>query len=74
MTTRQLVDAKLDELSEDQLHDVYDYVTTLTNGGNAISGGDIFERLRQVRIEGPNDFARNLDLYLSGERTFDDIP
>jgi hypothetical protein len=29
-------------------------------------------RLREVQIEAPPDFAANLDLYLSGEKSVDD--
>ncbi len=30
--------------------------------------GTLMEKLRQIKIEGPTDFATNIDLYLAGEK------
>jgi hypothetical protein len=32
----------------------------------------LMERLRQIKIQGPPDFAENFDLYASGEKSLDD--
>jgi hypothetical protein len=32
----------------------------------------LMERLRQIKIQGPPDFAENFDLYASGEKNLDD--
>jgi len=33
------------------------------------NGNTLFSKLRNIKINGPEDFSRNLDLYLSGEKT-----
>lgn len=33
----------------------------------------LMERLRQIKIDGPPDFSRDIDLYMSGEKKFNDI-
>lgn len=33
------------------------------------NGGTLFSKLRNIKIDGPEDFSVNLDLYLSGEKT-----
>ncbi|MBC7798530.1 MAG: hypothetical protein H7Z37_16795 [Pyrinomonadaceae bacterium] len=32
----------------------------------------LLRRLSEIKIDGPPDFSRNIDLYLSGEKKFDD--
>jgi hypothetical protein len=33
------------------------------------NGGSLLSKLENIKIEGPEDFSGNLDLYLSGEKT-----
>ena len=33
------------------------------------NGSTLFSKLRNIKIDGPEDFSENLDLYLSGEKT-----
>ena len=37
--------------------------------GRARNGSTLFSKLRKIKIDGPEDFSENLDLYLSGEKT-----
>ncbi len=30
-------------------------------------------KLRKIKINAPPDFSKNLDLYLTGEKTIDDV-
>jgi hypothetical protein len=33
------------------------------------NGNTLFSKLRNIKIDGPEDFSENLDLYLSGEKS-----
>ncbi|MGF1481599.1 MAG: hypothetical protein ACFB4I_19300 [Cyanophyceae cyanobacterium] len=35
-------------------------------------GKRLLTKLKEVKIHGPEDFAANIDLYLSGEKRIDD--
>ncbi len=32
----------------------------------------LLKRLQKIKIDGPPDFSRNIDLYMSGEKSLDD--
>lgn len=43
-----------------------------TDGKRSERQGGIMEKLLEIRIEGPEDFSRNVDAYLNGERPLAD--
>jgi len=67
MTVREEIIQKVQELPESSLAEVHDFVEKV--GSKQLT---LMERLRRIRIQGPPDFARNIDLYLSGEKTIDE--
>lgn len=44
--------------------------STVPRGQN--KGKRLLTKLKEVKIHGPEDFAANIDLYLSGEKRIDD--
>lgn len=69
MTIREKILEKVQNLPENVLNDVYDIVEKIEEREKTPS---LMERLRKIKIDGPSDFSRNIDLYLSGEKKFDD--
>jgi hypothetical protein len=71
MTTKQLLEAELDKLSEDELGELLRIARSLseTKGDPRKGETGLLSKLREVSIEAPEDFAANLDLYVSGEKT-----
>lgn len=70
MTTKEQIRAELDRLSEDQLSELLKVVTEWSHAriDQPVKEG-LLDRLRRVRINGPEDFASNLDQYLNGEKS-----
>jgi hypothetical protein len=68
MTTRELIQAEIGKVPEERLDELYALVRDFVVSKAGSGGPGIMARLRKVRIEGPADFAANLDLYLSGEK------
>lgn len=68
MTTKELIQAEIDKLSEEELKRVYSLVKSLTESKNGEQKSSLMSRLKRIQIEAPEDFAANLDLYLSGEK------
>jgi len=64
MTTRELIGAEIEKVPEDRLDELYDVVRSFTAPTASSSPRGIMAKLREVRIDGPPDFAANLDLYL----------
>lgn len=66
MTTKELINAEIEGLSEEELQRVYDVVRRLAESKASEQKPGFMSRLKRIEIEAPEDFAANLDLYVSG--------
>lgn len=64
MTIREKIVAKVQNLPENVLPEVFEFVKKV--GEEKKSG--LLRRLQKIKIEAPADFSRNVDLYLNGEK------
>ncbi len=69
MTVREEIIAKVQNLPENALPEVYEFVEKIVEKESKPS---FMQRLRQIKIEGPPDFAENFDLYANGEKSLDE--
>ena len=69
MTIREEIVEKVQNLPESALSAVYDFVEKIDETDVKPS---LMERLRRIKIDAPADFSRNIDLYMSGEKTIDE--
>jgi len=73
MTAREMLHAEIDNLDEQSVDAVYLMVHQFAASKPAPRSGDLLTMLKNVKIDGPADFAANLDLYLSGEKSVSDV-
>jgi len=66
MTIKELIKAEVDKVEEERLDELYRVVQTYSR--DEISESTLMDRLMQIQIDGPEDFAANFDLYASGEK------
>jgi hypothetical protein len=66
MTIKDLIKAEVDKVEEERLDELYRIVRTYS--GDEGSESTLMDRLMQIQIDGPEDFAANFDLYASGEK------
>lgn len=69
MSTKELIEAEIEHLDEAQLAQLYKVVRELAASKELTSQPSLMAKLKQVKIDGPKDFATNLDLYLNGEKS-----
>jgi hypothetical protein len=69
MTTRERIEAEIGKIPEDRLDELYGLIRDFAGAKAASARPGIMAKLREVRIEAPPDFATNLDLYLTGEKS-----
>ncbi len=69
MTTKELIKAEIDNLNEEDLDELYNFVQTLAQSKTRTGKQGLLTKLQEIRIDAPADFAANLDLYLSGEKS-----
>jgi hypothetical protein len=67
MTTRERIEAEIERLSEQELDELY---RVLKNLGSAKrpAGQSLMSKLQSIRIDAPEDFSSNFELYASGEK------
>lgn len=74
MTLKELIYAEINKIEEDNLDELYQFVKQLANTKSATkSKTGILNKLKRIKIQAPVDFASNVDLYMSGEKSLDNI-
>lgn len=68
MTMKERIKAEIDRLDEEQLNELYEVVRDLAGPKDGEHELSLMAKLKRIKIDGPEDFSANLDLYLSGEK------
>jgi hypothetical protein len=62
MTTKELIQAEIDKIPEQELNELYQLIKDFTNKKNSTKKG-ILSQLKQIKIQRPTDFSVNFDKY-----------
>jgi hypothetical protein len=68
MSTKELIQAELDTLSDEDLDALYALIKQFIQSKRPAKPRSLMATLRGIQIDAPPDFAANLDLYVSGEK------
>lgn len=68
MSTKELIQAELDALSDADLDALYALIKQFVQSKRPAKPRSLMATLRGIQIDAPPDFAANLDLYVSGEK------
>jgi len=68
MTTKELIQAEIDTLSDEELDELYPVVKNFTQSKRHAKPRSLMAALRCIQIDAPPDFTANLDLYVRGEK------
>jgi hypothetical protein len=68
MTTKELIKAEIDGLSDERLDELYKVIKSFPKSKTSGTKSGLLSRLKRIQIDGPKDFATNLDLYVNGEK------
>ena len=71
MTLKELINEEIGKIPEENLEEFYEVVKQFTQVKSTEGKTGALAKLKRVKIQGPVDFAANLDLYLNGERQLD---
>lgn len=67
MISKEMIKKEIDNIPEERIDELHQLIQEFTKSGNARKEGNLMSKLRQIKIYGPRDFAKNIDVYLSGE-------
>ncbi len=71
MSTKELIQAEIDTLSEEDLEALYALIKHFIQSKRRAKPQNFMAALRGIHIDAPPNFAANLDLYVSGEKRVD---
>lgn len=68
MNIREEIIESINTLPESELPAVKEFITSRPRAKKS----GLLRRLSEIKIDGPADFSRNIDLYLSGEKKIEE--
>ena len=68
MTTKELIQAEIATLSDEHLDELYALIKNFVYARRRTKKQSFMAKLKSITIDAPQDFAANLDLYVSGEK------
>lgn len=68
MVTKEAIKAEVDKVSDEHLAELYALVETFTRSKEHGKEETLMAKLKRIKIDAPEDFAANFDLYMSGEK------
>jgi hypothetical protein len=71
MVTKEMIRSEIEQVPEDRLEELYEVVKLYSSPKARNNGTSFLSKLKRISIEGPEDFAANIDLYLTGEKSID---
>ncbi len=71
MISKETIKSEIEKVPPERLEELYQIVRSFTVPGTRKAHGSFMSRLRKIQIDGPEDFATNIDLYLPGEKPID---
>jgi hypothetical protein len=71
MISKELIKSEIDRVSDERLEELYSLVKSYSQPPASNGGPSFMSKLREITIEGPEDFAEHVDLYLTGEKKLD---
>ncbi len=74
MTIKELIYAEINKIEENNLDELYEFVKQFANAKSITKPKTgILNKLKRIKIQAPVDFASNIDQYMSGEKSLDNI-
>lgn len=71
MATKEQIQEEIEKIPDEYLDEFYDVIRAFLNAKTTRTQSGILSRLSQIKIQGPEDFSSNVDLYLIGEKKID---
>lgn len=66
--TKAMIHSEIDTISDEYIDELYGLIKSFVSSRNNGRKQSFMSKLKSIKIEAPEDFSRNLDLYISGEK------
>ena len=68
MVTKDEIHAEVERVRDEYLDELYQLIKNFTRSKGRSKKPSLMSQLQNIKIEAPEDFAENFDLYTSGEK------
>ncbi|MBD2608176.1 hypothetical protein H6G81_27595 [Scytonema hofmannii FACHB-248] len=68
MTAKDKIKAEIDSLNEEYLDELYLLIKDFAQSKQQLKKPSFMSKLKQIKIDAPEDFASNIDLYLARDK------
>ena len=68
MVTKELIKKEIENLPEENLDGVFKIIKDFEQFQKISNKRSFMFKLRNIKIDGPKDFSKNIDVYISGEK------
>ncbi|NJL65246.1 MAG: hypothetical protein HC903_29975 [Methylacidiphilales bacterium] len=68
MTAKDKIQAEIARLNEEYLDELYILIKDFAQAKQQLKKPSLMSKLKQIKINAPEDFASNLDSYLAGDK------
>ena len=68
MTKKEQIKYEIDNIREEYLDELYKVIKKFVEVKKKSQGKRFLSKLKEIKIDGPEDFSENIDLYLTGEK------
>ena len=66
MSTRELIQAEIEKLDEEELQELYEFIKKLVDSDASNGSESLLSKLMKISIDAPPDFSSKVDLYMPG--------
>ena len=60
MITKEIIKSEIERVPEERLEELYEVVKIYSRTETESNGGTLFSKLRNITIDGPEDFSANV--------------
>jgi hypothetical protein len=68
MTIKELIETEIENIDETYLEELYQLILSFIQTKQQMQKQSLMSKLKDIQIDGPEDFAANHDLYAAGEK------
>ncbi|CAN5496457.1 hypothetical protein BH24DEI1_BH24DEI1_01240 [soil metagenome] len=72
MTTKELMQNEIAKLGDKDIDELYALIKAFVQAKQKTAEPSLMSSLKNIKIAAPQDFASNLDAYVSGEKCIED--
>jgi len=68
MITKEMIHSEIDNIGNEYIDELYSLIKSFAESRKNGEKQSFMSKLKSIKIDAPEDFSTNIDLYISGEK------